>query len=86
MPLKYWDEAFLGATYLINRLPTKVLDFSTPLEKLFQEKPNYAGLQTFGCASWLNLCPFNTHKLQFCSKQFVYLRYSNSTKASSVLT
>jgi hypothetical protein len=33
MPLKYWDEAFLAATYLINRLPTKILDFSSPLER-----------------------------------------------------
>jgi hypothetical protein len=33
MPLKYWDEAFLAATYLINRLPTKVIHFSLPLER-----------------------------------------------------
>jgi hypothetical protein len=44
MTLKYWDEAFLAATYLINRLPTKVLQFSSPLEILFKEKPNYIGL------------------------------------------
>jgi IS30 family transposase len=65
MPLKYWDEAFLAATYLINRLPTKILDFSLPLERLFQEKPHYSDLRTFGCACWPNLWPFNTHKLQF---------------------
>jgi hypothetical protein len=63
MPLKFWDEAFLAATYLINCLPTKILDFSTPLERLFHEKPNYSGLQTFGCSCWPNLRPFNTHKL-----------------------
>jgi IS30 family transposase len=55
MPLKYWDEAFFAATYLINRLPTKVLQFSSPLEVLFKEKPNYTGLRTFGCSSWPNL-------------------------------
>lgn len=25
MPLKFWDEAFLAATFLINRTPTKIL-------------------------------------------------------------
>jgi hypothetical protein len=49
MPLKYWDEAFLVATYLINRLPTKVLDFLHALDKLIQEKPNYAGLVGYTC-------------------------------------
>jgi hypothetical protein len=80
MPLKYWDEAFLAAMYLINRLPTKVLDDSSPLERLFHEKPNYSGLRTFGCACWPNLRPFNTHKLQFRSNQCVFLRYSNLHK------
>jgi transposase InsO family protein len=32
MPLKFWDEAFLIATYLINRLPTRVIDNKCPLE------------------------------------------------------
>jgi histone deacetylase 1/2 len=31
MPLKFWDEAFLAATYLINRTSTKLLQYSTPL-------------------------------------------------------
>jgi histone deacetylase 1/2 len=34
MPLKYWVEASIAAVYLINCLPTKLLDFSTPLEVL----------------------------------------------------
>jgi hypothetical protein len=32
MPLKYWDEAFLAATFLINSTPSKVITYSTPLE------------------------------------------------------
>jgi hypothetical protein len=85
MPLKYWDEAFLAATYLINHLPTKTLDFSSPLERLFKEKPSYLGLRTFGCACWPNLRPFNNHKLQFRSKQYVFLGYSNMHKGFKCL-
>jgi len=76
MPLKFWDEAFIAATYLINRLPSKVIASSTPLERLFHQKPNYSALLTFGCACWPNLRPYNTHKLQFRSKQCVFLGYS----------
>lgn len=50
MPLKFWDEAFLTAAYLINRLPTPVNDGIPPLTKLFQQNPDYASLRTFGCA------------------------------------
>lgn len=31
MPLKYWDQAFLTATYLINILPSKVIGYETPV-------------------------------------------------------
>jgi hypothetical protein len=85
MPLKYWDEAFLAATYIINWLPTKVIGLSTPLEKLFEEKPNYADMRPFGWACWPNLRLFNDHKLQFCSKQCVFLGYSNLCKGFKCL-
>jgi histone deacetylase 1/2 len=38
MPLKFWDEAFLTATFLINLLPSKVINHDTP-------KPNYESLR-----------------------------------------
>lgn len=63
MPLKLWDEAFLTATFLINRLPTKVIHGETPLERLYGQKPDYSSLRTFGCACWPNLRPFNARKL-----------------------
>jgi histone deacetylase 1/2 len=76
MPLKFWDEAFLTATFLINLLPTKVLNFLTPTEKLLNVTPNYDSLRIFGCACWPNLRPYNKRKLAFRSKQCVFLGYS----------
>lgn len=85
MPLKFWDEAFVTATYLINRTPSKVIDYTTPLERLLHVKPNYAALRVFGCACWPNLRPYNTHKLSFRSKRCVFLGYSTLHKGFKCL-
>jgi hypothetical protein len=63
MPLKYWDETFLAATYLINRMPTKLLSSDMPLHTLLHTNPNYSNFWVFGCACWPNLRPYNSHKL-----------------------
>jgi hypothetical protein len=85
MPLKYWDEAFLTATYLINRLPSRVIQGDTPYYRVFKETPNYGFLRTFGCACWSNLWPYNSHKLQFHSKQCIFLGYSTLHKGYKCL-
>jgi hypothetical protein len=84
MPLKYWDEAFLAATYLINRTPTKVLDYDT-LHKLLGTTPDYSNFHVFGCACWPNLRSYNAHKLQLCSTRCVFLVYSNMHKGFKCL-
>jgi hypothetical protein len=85
VPLKFWDEAFLTATYLINHIPSRVLDFSTPLHQLFQEQPNYSFLRVFGCACWPNVRPYNKHKIEFQSKQCVFIGYCNLHKGYKCL-
>jgi hypothetical protein len=76
MPLKFWDEAFLTSTYLINILPSIVINFHTPIELLSNEKPDYTSQRIFGCACWPNLRPYNTRKLSFRSTRCVFLGYS----------
>jgi histone deacetylase 1/2 len=85
MPLKFWDEAFLAATYLINRTPAKLLNFSTPYEHLLKEKPDYSMLRVFDCACWPNLRPYNARKLEFRSKQCAFIGYSNMHKGFKCL-
>jgi hypothetical protein len=50
MPLKFWDQAFLTTTHLINRTPTKILDHDTSLHRLLGATPDYSNLCVFGCA------------------------------------
>jgi hypothetical protein len=85
MSLKYWDEAFLAATFLINHTPSKLINYTSPLEQLFKVKPNYSSLRIFGCTCWPHLRPCNSHKLEFRSKECVFLGYSNKHKGFKCL-
>ena len=85
MPLKFWDEAFLTATYLINLLPSKVIKLETPITRLLGVTPDYTSLRVFGCACWPNLRPYNTRKLAFRSKRCVFLGYSPMHKGVKCL-
>ena len=41
MDLKFWWEAFVSTTYLVNRLPTPVIDQLSPFESPYHQKPDY---------------------------------------------
>ena len=73
MPIKFWDEAFRTAVFLINRLPTPLLHMATPLETLFHIKPSYTQLKVFDCECFPNTRPYNNHKLDFRSKPCIFL-------------
>jgi transposase InsO family protein len=77
MPIKFWDEAFVTATYLINRLPTRVLGNLCPLTRLFNIPPNYSMLKIFHCACWPHLHPYMKHKLSFRSSNVSPLSKDN---------
>ncbi|KAE8735021.1 hypothetical protein F3Y22_tig00000483pilonHSYRG00001 [Hibiscus syriacus] len=62
--------------YLINRLPADLLGGISPFEKLYGKKPDYQFLRVFGYQCFPCLRPFNRHKFDFRSKQYVFLGYS----------
>jgi hypothetical protein len=65
MRSELWNEAFLTSTYLIKRLPRKVIQNQTPFECLLHQPPNYSNLRIFRDACWRNLRPFKSHTMQF---------------------
>lgn len=46
----YWGDAILTATYLINIMPSRVLNFKTPIQILLQSTPILAYSIAFHCA------------------------------------
>lgn len=85
MPIRFWDEAFTTACYLINRMPSSVLRNSTPFNHLFHTNPDYTHLKSFGCACWPNLRKYNRHKLDYRSTLCVFLGYSTYHKGYKCL-
>ncbi|KAL4563236.1 hypothetical protein LXL04_027276 [Taraxacum kok-saghyz] len=79
--LTYWSHAFQTAVYLINRLPTTILNNKSPYECLFHQQPNYYKLKPFGCLCYPWIRPYTTSKLQPRSKPCLFLGYSSSKSA-----
>ncbi|GJW03742.1 retrovirus-related pol polyprotein from transposon TNT 1-94 [Tanacetum coccineum] len=48
-PASLWVDAFTSAVYIINCLPTKLLNNKSPFELLFNRAPNYDIFRAFGC-------------------------------------
>lgn len=81
LPLAYWSHAFQTAVYLINRLPTAILNNKSPYECLFHQQPNYSKLKPFGCLCYPWHRPYTTSKLEPRSKPCLLLGYSSSKSA-----
>jgi len=47
IPLSFWGECVLTATYLINKLPTPILKFKSPHQVLLGSPPSYSSFMMF---------------------------------------
>ena len=63
MPSTFWTAAFQTAVYLINRMPTRVLQYQSPFDILFHKPPNLRKLRVFSCLCYPWLHPYASHKL-----------------------
>lgn len=75
-----WGEAVFTAVYLLNRMPTPVLNWNSPFSRLFGHIPCYSDLRFFGCACYLHLGAYVTNKLLPRTAECVFLGYSSQHK------
>ncbi|KAK9047921.1 hypothetical protein SSX86_033117 [Deinandra increscens subsp. villosa] len=75
-----WVEAFSTAVFIINRLPSKLLNGSSPFEILYKTKPDYNSFKPFGCRVYPLLRSYSEHKLSPRSVPCIFLGYSSKHK------
>ena len=84
VPASYWPEAISTANYLSNRLPTKSLEFRTPLATLesFHPIPSSHSLppRIFGCVVYVHLPKRDRTKLEPRAAKCVFLGYGVGQK------
>lgn len=85
VPKHFWGDAVLTACYLINRLPSKILDYKTPLETfsvLFPHYRSFSQLESriFGCVTFVHDPSPGKSKLDPRSLKCVFLGYSATKK------
>ena len=85
VPKYFWGDAILTAAYLINRMPSRVLNFQTPLSVLQKSYPqchlvSNIPLRVFGYSTFVhNLTP---HRSKFDPKSIkcIFLGYFPNQK------
>jgi hypothetical protein len=80
LPRRYWAEGPHTTTYLLNRLPTAVIQAACSHLALFGSAPSYKHLRVFGCTCYTNTTTTAPHKLFPRSIRCVLLGYSANHK------
>jgi len=79
MPLSFWGQASLCATYLLNRSPSKGLKLkSTPYEELHSQRPYLGHIRTWGCRAYAYVDSTKRKKWDSHSRECLLMGYYES--------
>ena len=79
LPIRFWGECVLAAVYLINRMPTSVVNGQSPFEIFHGMHPDLSHLRTIGCLCYATKLVkddiFSTR-----ADAYVFMGYSSTKK------
>ena len=84
LPTKFWGEAVMTATHLINRTPMKVIKGSSPYQVLYGEEPQYNHLRVFGSLCYTHLRSRDKDKFGSRSRKCIFVGYPFGQKGWKV--
>lgn len=71
----YWPEVVETSIFLINKLPTPILNGLTPHQALLGKKPEYSMLSSFGCRCYHLINARFRNKFDPKSVESIFLGY-----------
>lgn len=83
VPMEYWGDCVLTTVFLINRLPTPLLQDKSQFDVLTSHRPDYQGLRVFGCLAYNSTLSKHKHKFQPRARPCVFLEYHAGYKATN---
>ena len=79
LPISFWGDALLTATYILNRMPNKSVS-TTPYKLWNDRKPHLDHLHPWGSAGYVHNLTHKHGKLGPRATKMVFIRYSEHSK------
>ena len=80
MDSRFRCESLNSTAYLLNQLPSPILDHKSPFELVYGFKPDYNFLKVFGCACYPYLKPYQRYKISFKTSKCLFIGYCSHHK------
>ncbi|GAA0171355.1 transmembrane signal receptor [Lithospermum erythrorhizon] len=85
LPVNFWGDCILTATYLVYRFPLPSLQHETPFECYFHKAPSYDHLRSFGCLCFASAIKVGKSKFDIRANSWIFVIYPFGKKAYKVL-